>query len=169
MLRFRDGGTRNLQVNKQTHVSILVANHVCDSIKKCIINGKHCWYQSYNVYQLVLESTIYILIPLYTHSISFNYIYDLIYTLLKNVVIPLCICYQNFGAHYIPVPGWYHKNGDTSPTLGFFSLWTSSSSTIVYSFPFEDDILLKVLVVDMSVITSLHNLCSNFGDYMMGK
>ncbi len=32
----------------------------------------HCWYQSYYVYQLVLESIIYMLISLYTHSISFN-------------------------------------------------------------------------------------------------
>jgi hypothetical protein len=30
MLRFWYGGTRNLQVNKQTHGSILVTNHICD-------------------------------------------------------------------------------------------------------------------------------------------
>jgi hypothetical protein len=39
MLRFQYGGTRNLQVNKQTHVSILVANHVCDSIKNASSMG----------------------------------------------------------------------------------------------------------------------------------
>jgi hypothetical protein len=75
------------------------------SCKKC----EHYWYQSYYIYLLILKFTKYMLMPLHTHSISFNYIYHTIYTIFENALIALCILYQNFGEPSIPVPIWYHN------------------------------------------------------------
>jgi hypothetical protein len=52
---------------------------------------------------------VHMLMPLHTHSISFNYIYHTIYTIFENALIALCIWYQNFGEPSLPVPIWYHK------------------------------------------------------------
>jgi hypothetical protein len=84
-LRFWYGGTSNLQVNKQTHDSILVANHVCDYVKNAHHQWVHSWYQSYYVYQLVLDPiNNYMSISLYTQSIFFqSYIPYHIYRLEK--------------------------------------------------------------------------------------
>jgi hypothetical protein len=65
-------------------------------MKKKPKKNKDYWYHIYYIYLFVQKSTIYVLIPLHTHSIYFHYIYDTIYTLFEIVLIPLCIWYQNF-------------------------------------------------------------------------
>ncbi len=69
---------------------------------------EHYWYQNYYIYLLISKFTKYMLMPLHTHSISFNYIYHNIYTIFENALIALCILYQNFGEPSIPVPILYH-------------------------------------------------------------
>jgi hypothetical protein len=81
------------------HVSIQ-----CLIMSKVHHQWEHYWYQSNYIYLLISKFTKYMLMPLHTRSISFNYIYHTTYTILENSLIALCIWYQNFGEPSIPLP-----------------------------------------------------------------
>lgn len=57
-----------------------------------------------------------VILPLHTHSISFQFIPYHVYTQFLNALTPLCTWYQKFGETYIWVPDWYVGLHDPAPT-----------------------------------------------------
>jgi hypothetical protein len=116
-------------INK-THDSILVANHVCDYVKNAHHQWVHSWYQSYYVYQLVLDPIKYMSVSLYTHSIYFqSYIPYHIYHLEKCCDTIMHMVSKFWRTLYTSTR-LVSQNGATSPTL-ISTYWFLSLKTLI--------------------------------------